>query len=226
MVFIGQSECVVNLMNSTAKTIHCVTQALLDADLEGQTGHFVLPLTLYNPLARESDQGDVMATASAATCSIPEEDGGCVIGFDLSSQPNISAIATPTLGPDGVLRLSGDGLNGGTASSADADAESSDDGERFSSLEVRVRSTAQVSAPVAQCRMRDYNQARQQAALDDGSSLGPTSNHAAACQVSAGVVESQQAGKMTLEARQSNGNKGFAKLDEAGAKVDLVSGQR
>ena len=269
-VLIGGTPCDVDLDDSTPRLTHCVTQPLVAPDLQGRSGTFTLPLTLYTPSARETDTGEKVAVFAAASCSVAAADGGCNIQFNLQTSPRVESIRTSSLGAGGVLRMGGGGLHsgvtdpegygdgsgtgGGEGGGGDSDGSGAitgipagtegagSGGGTFrrgrrtteqqggavsdeSSLEIVFKSTSNIG-PKSQCGMRDNNQDKSKTSQDDGSAIGPTSDGEASCKVSAGAGEKASAGPYSVEVKQSSGNRGKAHLNDADAKVDLVSGKR
>lgn len=80
--------------------------------------------------------------------------------------------------------------------------------------------------PITQCGMRDYSTAKDKTSQDVGSAIGPNSENEAACRLSQGMGDKASAGPYTLEVHQTAGNRGNAPLNDADAKIDLVSGKR
>lgn len=117
VVLIGATPCEVDLDDSTARVTHCITQPLYAADLAAglnlSSGVFQLPLTLYTPQARETDRGIPVAAPNEATCSIPDDEGGCYVQFDADSSPRVDSIRTGSLKPGSVLRINGTSLESG-----------------------------------------------------------------------------------------------------------------
>ena len=91
VVMVGTTRCVVDLLESTARRIHCTLDPLTDDDLAGQSGVFTLDLTVYTPQAVETDSGQIVAAANPATCTLTD---GCKVQFDLASQPVVSSLRT------------------------------------------------------------------------------------------------------------------------------------
>ena len=92
-------------------------------------------------------------------------------------------------------------------------------------LQVKIKATTQ-GGRTSQCGTRDSNQDQDQTGQDDGNALGPNSDTEASCKIPTAAVAKASAGPYSLEVVQSEGNKGSALLNEADAKVDLVSGKR
>ena len=91
VVMIGTTECVVDLLESTARIIHCVVAPLTATDLANKTGSFTLDLVVYTPLAVETETGQIVATPNPATCTFAS---GCKVSFDLDTQPAVSSLRT------------------------------------------------------------------------------------------------------------------------------------
>jgi hypothetical protein len=108
VVHVGQTPCTVQLLDTTQTRIHCVLEPLVAADLPPAAAAFTLNLTVFLPLARQTDTGVSVATMNPITCAIA---AGCAVRFDPSRQPTTSRPRTPSVAAGGLLMMRGDKLS-------------------------------------------------------------------------------------------------------------------
>ena len=110
VIRVGTTDCKVDLLDTTAQTVHCVLAPLTAADnsTSASATRFSLNLTAYSPQARQTDTGRTVATMSPVPCEVA---GGCAVQFDRGAQPKMTLPRTASVQAGGVLRVTGQNLN-------------------------------------------------------------------------------------------------------------------
>ena len=259
VILVGTTACKVDLLDSTARRIHCVLEPLTPADRANITAvaasggpgvNATLPLSAFSPLARQTDTGMLVATLNPVTCAI--DDGtGCVVRFQPSLQPTISAARTSAVQPGGVLRFNGNGLRSTTyvedvataAGSRRLVADGADDEDAYtpivtpdneaqkeSTVEVRIASVdGSTPGGGSLCATRKHGPASSSEAgidTDQGLMVGPSSDGEVSCKLSSAVGEASSAGFYTADVKQSGSNAGLATSEDSALPIDFKSGKR